>query len=81
MPDECHRNEPSLRNSLWMGRHKAVLDAMAKSTRPSSNIFSLNSAHCLICKGYPVSVKFRSIDVMTMMASPIQNKTKKPRKS
>lgn len=58
-----------------------VLPTMTKSLSASCHVFAVKSAHTRTLKGYPVSLMFLSIVVITMIASPIQNNTKNPLKS
>ena len=78
----AHRRIPLLAlKSFCNGRLIIVLATMAMSLRPNCHVLAVNKAQGRTLKGRPVSLIFLSIVVMTMIASPIQNKTKKPLKS
>lgn len=82
IPAFSHHNHLLLfRNSLCRGKLKEVLTIMAPSLSANCQTLSVNRAQTPTRKGKPVSLIFRNMVVMTMIASPIQNKTKKPRKS
>lgn len=76
----CKKPVPFLKIKC-SGSTKLLLIVMTRSLAPNSHMFLVKVSHCLKLKGCPKSFMFRSIVVMTMMANPIQNSTKKPLKS
>ena len=82
MPPVDHRSAPELfLNIFCKGTLNPVLDTIARSLKASCQVLAVNSAHGRTRKGYPVSLMLLNIVVRTMMAKPIQNKTKNPLKS
>jgi hypothetical protein len=79
-PDQRKRPEV-FRIACWKGTARPVLVTMTKSLKPSCHVFAVIPRHGLARIGLPVSLRFRSPVVITSIASPIQNSTKKPLKS
>ncbi len=56
------------------GKLIAVLATMAPSLRASCQVFAVRRLQTLTRIGFPVSLMFRNMVVMTIIANPIQNR-------
>jgi hypothetical protein len=75
IPELDHLNPKALLlNNLCNGKLTAVLATIRASAKANSQTLTVNN--CQICSliGYPVSLIFRNIVVMTMIVRAIQNK-------